>query len=200
MNVLVLLEHKSQVVNVVLQVSSLLSVFFMDIGVSSLVLDLFFDVFLVQSDDSGFQLLEVCDMVEHFEDIVLEFLLVALLLVELLSEVLDLGGQTLLSHSEIINDKGQVLVHPIEVFQLLPHLVSLLVERLDLELSWTDVTLQLLALVVKNEFEFFKLLSLLFKINDTFVLVPDGLLSFLELIVLASFLLLELTDDLDLVR
>lgn len=153
----------------------------------------------MEADDTCFQLFVVGRVVQCLVNVILELLFVRLLLVKLLSKILDLIGETFLPHSEIIDDKSQVLVHPIEVFQLLSHLVGLLVKRLDLELSWTDVTLQLLDLVVENEFEFFKLLSLLLEINDTFVFVLDGLLSFLELIVLAAFRLFECTDDLDLV-
>ena len=196
MDVLVLLEHESQVVNVVLQVSSLLSVLFVDIGVSGLVLDLLFHVFLVQSDDSSLQLFEVSDVMENLEDIILEFLLVALLLVQLLPQVFDLGGQTLLSHSQIVNDQSQVLVHPVKMLQLLPHDVGLLLKLLDLDLSWADVSLQFLDFIIQDELELFELLSFLFKVQNSLIFVLDGGFSLLELRELRGNLLLQVVGGL----
>jgi hypothetical protein len=129
-------------------------------------------------------------------DIVLELLLVGLLLVQFLAKVLDLVGKTLLSHSEIINNQCQVQVHSIEVLQLLTHLVCLLIQGLNLELSWTDISLQLLDLIIEHKLELLQLLGLLLEIDDTLVLVFDGLVSLLQLVLLTLDLLLQLTDDL----
>jgi hypothetical protein len=129
-------------------------------------------------------------------DIILELLLVGLLLVQFLAKVLDLVGKALLSHSEIINNQCQVQVHSIEVLQLLTHLVCLLIQGLNLELSWTDISLQLLDLIIEHKLELLQLLGLLLEIDDALVLVFDGLVSLLQLVLLTLDLLLQLADDL----
>jgi len=195
-DILILLEHQSQVVNVVFQVSSLLSVLFMDVGVSSLVLDLFFDVLFMESNDTSLKLLEISDVVKDLKNIVLELLLVSLLLIKVLSQVFDLGGQTLLSHSEIINDKSKILIDSVEMLQLLPHDVGLLLELLNFNFSWADISLELLDFVIKNELELLKFLSLLFQVNNSLIFVLDSGLSLTELGLLGNDLLLEIVSAL----
>jgi len=195
-DILILLEHQSQVVNVVFQVSSLLSVLFMDVGVSSLVLDLFFDVLFMESNDTSLKLLEISDVVKDLKNIVLELLLVSFLLVKVLSQVFDLGGQTLLSHSEIIHDKSKILIDSVEMLQLLPHDVGLLLELLNFNFSWADISLELLDFVIKNELELLKFLSLLFQVNNSLIFVLDSGLSLTELGLLRNDLLLEIVSAL----
>ncbi len=67
------------------------------------------------------------------------------------------------------------------MLELLPHLIGLLIELLDLDLTGSDISLKLLDLVIEHELEFFKLLSLLFQIINSLILVADGSLSFLDL-------------------
>jgi len=195
-DILILLEHQSQVVNVVFQVSSLLSVLFMDVGVSSLVLDLFFDVLFMESNDTSLKLLEISDVVKDLKNIVLELLLVSFLLIKVLSQVFDLGGQTLLSHSEIIHDKSKILIDSVEMLQLLPHDVGLLLELLNFNFSWADISLELLDFVIKNELELLKFLSLLFQVNNSLIFVLDSGLSLTELGLLRNDLLLEIVSAL----
>jgi len=195
-DILILLEHQSQVVNVVFQVSSLLSVLFMDVGVSGLVLDLFFDVLFMESNDTSLKLLEISDVVKDLKNIVLELLLVSLLLIKVLSQVFDLGGQTLLSHSEIIHDKSKILIDSVEMLQLLPHDVGLLLELLNFNFSWADISLELLDFVIKNELELLKFLSLLFQVNNSLIFVLDSGLSLTELGLLRNDLLLEIVSAL----
>jgi hypothetical protein len=126
MNILIFLEHESQIIDVVFKISSLLSIFFMNISISSLVLDLFFDILLMKSDDSSLELLEVSDVMKNFEDIILELLLVTFLFIKRLSKVFNLGSKTFLSHSKIINNKCQVLVDSVEMLKFLSHNVGLL--------------------------------------------------------------------------
>ena len=76
----------------------------------------------MEANDSGLELLEVSDVVECLKDVILELLFVVLLFIQALSEILNLVSQTFLSHSQIIDDKGQVLVDTIEMLQLLSHL------------------------------------------------------------------------------
>jgi len=195
-DILILLEHESQVVNVVFQVSSLLSVLFMDVGVSGLVLDLFFDVLFMESNDTSLKLLEISDVVKDLKNIVLELLLVSLLLIKVLSQVFDLGGQTLLSHSEIIHDKSKILIDSVEMLQLLPHDVGLLLELLNFNFSRADISLELLDFVIKNELELLKFLSLLFQVNNSLIFVLDSGLSLTELGLLRNDLLLEIVSAL----
>jgi len=195
-DILILLEHQSQVVNVVFQVSSLLSVLFMDVGVSGLVLDLFFDVLFMESNDTSLKLLEISDVVKDLKNIVLELLLVSFLLVKVLSQVFDLGGQTLLSHSEIIHDKSKILIDSVEMLQLLPHDVGLLLELLNFNFSRADISLELLDFVIKNELELLKFLSLLFQVNNSLIFVLDSGLSLTELGLLRNDLLLEIVSAL----
>jgi hypothetical protein len=48
------------------------------------------------------------------------------------------------------------------MLELLLHSRDLLIKSLDFNFSRSDVSLELLDLVIENEFEFFKLLNLLF--------------------------------------
>jgi hypothetical protein len=77
------------------------------------------------------------------------------------------------------------------MLQLLSHDVGLFIELLNFKLSWTDVSLKLLDLIIKHELEFLKLLSLLFQIDDSLIFIFDSGISFLELSFLTLDLLLE---------
>jgi len=57
----------------------------MNISISGLVLDLFFDILFMKSDDSSLELLEVSDVMKNFKDIILELLLVTFLFIKRLS-------------------------------------------------------------------------------------------------------------------
>jgi hypothetical protein len=76
------------------------------------------------------------------------------------------------------------LIDTIEMLKLLSHLVSLLVEFLDFNFTGSNITLKFLDFVIEDELEFFKLLSLLFQIINSLILVADGSLSFLDLTLL----------------
>lgn len=190
-HVLVLLQHLSQIVNVVFKVLSLVGVFPVQVGVSLLILDLFLDVLLVEADDALLEFLEVSDVMQALEHIVLELLLEALLVIQLLAQVRHLVSQALLSHSEIINDQSQVLINTIKVLKLLSHLVGLLIKLLDFNLTGSNVTLELLDLVIEDELELLKLLCLLLQVIDALVLVADGGLTLLNLSLLRVDLLAE---------
>lgn len=62
-DILVLLEHLSEIVDVIFQVSSLVSVLSVEISISSFILDFFQDVLFVKTDDTSLKLLEVSDVV-----------------------------------------------------------------------------------------------------------------------------------------
>lgn len=121
---------------------------------------------------------------EALENIVLELLLETLLVIELFSQVGHLIGQTLLSHSKIINDQSQILVDTIEMLKLLPHLVCLFIELLDLNFTGSNVTLKLLNLIVEHELELLELLSFLLQIVYSLILIPNRSLSLLYLTLL----------------
>jgi hypothetical protein len=76
------------------------------------------------------------------------------------------------------------LIDTIEMLKLLSHLVSLLVEFLYFNFTGSNITLKFLDFVIEDELEFFKLLSLLFQIINSLILVADGSLSFLDLTLL----------------
>ena len=150
----------------------------------------------MEANDSGLELLEVGDVVECLEDIILELLFVVLLFIQALSEILNLISQTFLSHSEIIHDKSKILIDSVEMLQLLPHDVGLLLELLNFNFSWADISLELFDFVIKNELELLKFLSLLFQVNNSLIFVLDRGLSLTELRLLRNDLLLEIVSAL----
>jgi hypothetical protein len=64
----------------------------MKISVTLLVLNLLLHVFLVESDHTLLELLEICDVVETLEDVVFELFLVGFLFLKLLTKVRNLVG------------------------------------------------------------------------------------------------------------
>jgi len=181
MDILVLLEHLSQIIHIVFKVLALIGILAMKVSISLLILDLFFDILFVKADDSFLELLEISNMMEALEDIVLELLLEALLFIKLLPQMSDLICQTFLSHTQIVHDKRKILVNTIEMLELLTHLISLLIQFLNLDLTGSNITLEFLNLVVEDELELFKLLGLLFEIVDSLVFIADGSLTLLDL-------------------
>ena len=171
--ILIFLKHLPQVIHIVLKVLALVSIFTVKVCVTLLILNLLLDVFLVETDDALLELLEVGNVMQAFEDVVLELLLEAFLLIKLLPQVSDLISETLLAHSQIINNKCEVLIHTVEVLELLTHLVGLLIQLLDLDLAGSNVTLELLDLVVKNELELLQLLRFLLQVVNSLVLITD---------------------------
>lgn len=188
-DILVFLEHLSQIADVVLEVLALVSVLAVEVCIALLILDFLLDVLLVEADDTLLELLEVSDVVKALEHIVLELLLEALLLIELFSQVRHLVSETFLSHTQVVHDQCEVLVHTVKVLELLSHLVCLLIQFLDLDLPGPNVSLQFLYLVVKNELELFEFLSLLLEVIDALVLILDSGLTLLDLTLLRVDLL-----------
>jgi len=90
---------------------------------------------------------------KSFKNIIFELFLVALLFIKNCLQGPDLIGETLLSHSEIINNQSQVLVHSIKMLQFLSHLIGLFVQFLDIKLPWSNISLKLLDLVIKHKLE-----------------------------------------------
>ena len=145
----------------------------------------------MKADDALLQFFEISDVMKALEYIVLELLFEALLFVKLLSKVSYLISETLLTHSQIIDDQGKVRVDSVEMLELLSHLVGLLVELLNFDLSGSDFTFQLLNLVIEDEFEFFKFLSFLLEIIDSLIFVLNGGFTLLNFTSLRKDLLSE---------
>ena len=82
------------------------------------------------------------------------------------------------------------------MLELLSHDISLLLQLLDLDFSWSNISFQLFDLVIKYELEFFQLLSFLFQVNDSLVFIFDGGFSFIELTLLTKNLLLKIISAL----
>jgi len=154
-NILILLQHLSQIINIVFEVFALIGILSVQIGVTLLILDLFFHVFFVKADDALFKFLEVCDVMQALENVVLELLLETLLVVKLLSQVSHLVCQTLLSHSQVVDNESQILVYTVEMLKLLSHFVSLLIKLLDFDFAGSNVTFKFLDLVIEDELELF---------------------------------------------
>jgi hypothetical protein len=98
-HILILLEHLSQIIYVIFEVLAFVGILSVQIGISLFILDLFLDVLFVEADNALFEFLEVGDMMETFKNVILKLLLETLLIIELLSQMGNLIGQTFLSHS-----------------------------------------------------------------------------------------------------
>jgi len=190
-DILIFLKHLSQIVYIVFKVLSFISVFAMEICISLLILDFFFHVFLVKSDNTFLKFFEIGNMMKALKNIVLKLLFKSLLLIKALSQMSDLVCETFLSHSQIINDQSKILIDSIEVFQFLSHFVCLLIQLLDFDFSGSNVTLKLLDLVIKDEFKLLKFLSFLFEVIYSLVLVFYCGFSLLDLTLLRVDLLFE---------
>ena len=81
MYILIFWEHLFNVVHIILQLLTLICILAMKISVSLLILNFFFDIFLMKADDSLLQLFEISDVMKTFENIILELLFEALLFV-----------------------------------------------------------------------------------------------------------------------
>ncbi len=125
----------------------------------------------------------------HFKHVILELLFEHLLHVNFNSQIGDFIGQSLLPHPEIIDNQRQVLIDTVEVLELRAHLVRLLIQFLNFDFSWPNVSLKFLDLIVEHEFEFFKLLSLFLKLQYATVLLTYGVLALLNFILLSSNLI-----------
>lgn len=118
----------------------------------------------MQLDDCLLQLLVVVVIFEYLVDIlhvVVNQLLGVLLDKQLLCQIFDLVGQTLMPHAQMITNQVELLLDSIVLLQLSMHLVALLAELLDLQLTRADVVSQLIDLEMQHKLELFKLLDLL---------------------------------------
>ena len=98
MDILILLKHLPQIVHIIFKVLALVRIFTVKISVTLLILDFLLDVLFVKTNDTLLKLLEISDVMKALEDIILELLFEALLLIQLFPQMSDLIGETLLSH------------------------------------------------------------------------------------------------------
>ena len=61
-NFLILLEWFSQIIDIVFEISSLVLIFKMKVGISTLIFHFFLDILLVKSNHSSLEFLEISDM------------------------------------------------------------------------------------------------------------------------------------------
>lgn len=119
-----------------------------------------------------------------FKKIIFESFLIQILSVYFDSIISNFICKTLLSHSKIINDQSQILIHTIKMFQFRPHLVCLFIEFLNLNLSWPNISFQFFNFIVKNKFEFFKLLGFLFQFIYSMIFILYCILALLDFLLL----------------
>lgn len=96
---------------------------------------------------------------------------------------------------QVLHNQPHIIVRPLKMDNLRIHIRYLLFHLRNLLLSWSNVPLQLLDLVVQHELELLQLLRLLLELLDTSHLVPDGLLPLLDLFGVGHLLLLEFLVD-----
>ena len=173
----VLLEGARQLLAVVADVSlvsvplACLCIVSFDI---SLAVCLFKHPGLVKPNDALLKLFVVSDVLDNFEDVTLESISLQKLHVKLVTAVQVLILETFVSHLEIVDDQVQVVANTLEMLNLNLHLVDLLVQRRNVVFSGQNISLELLDFVIKHEFELFKLLSFLLKLNNAIVFVVNS--------------------------
>jgi len=189
----VVLQLLSECFDVVLEVVSLRLVLKVGVTRANIALILLQYPHFVESDAALLQFLEVHLLGEDcLVDIILKLSLSFLLLGDGPFHLACCLSETFLPHAEIIDDQHKVLVDSVEVLLLRPHLISLLVQLLNLDLSWTNVSFELLDLVIKHEFEFFKLLNFLLEVQNSNLFLLKGHVSLSNLGLLQLDVLLEL--------
>ena len=80
-DILIFLKHKSQIVNIILKISSFIGILSMHVAVTGFVLifNLFFHIFFMKSDDPSFEFLEISDVMKTLIYIIFEFFLICFL-------------------------------------------------------------------------------------------------------------------------
>jgi len=146
----------------------------------------------VKANNTLLQPLVVLDMLHYLEDVVLEALLPHQLKVYFVPATQEFIFETLVLHSQIINDQIQVVTDPVEMLDFDLHLVNLLMQARNIVLTRQNISLQFFNFVIKNEFEFLKFLSLLLQLHDASIFVLDSGFAGLQL----SFLGLNLASQL----
>ena len=163
-DLLLFLESLLQGVLGVVQVSLLVLVLLFDIWVDFDVLHLLVlhEVVKVLVDNS-LQLVKVIDVLSDPVDGILEALDFNLVSSNLCSVLLDEFLHMLLTSSQVIDNVTQIGVDLVELSQVLVHIIGFFLQSGNFHTSWSNISLELLDLVIKHELELFKLLSLLLK-------------------------------------
>jgi hypothetical protein len=79
MDLLIFLEHSSEIVDILLQEFTFLRELLVQVSFTTFPLHLFFDIFLMKSDYTSLQLLEISDVMEALENIIFESLFLGFL-------------------------------------------------------------------------------------------------------------------------
>ena len=146
---------------------------FVLVNICLLAVNLFENPGLVEADDTLLQFLVVLNVLDDFKDVIFEPLLVDQLDIKFVTAAEILVFKTLVTHLQVIHNQIKVVTDALEVLHFDLHLVNLLMERSNVVFTRQDVTLELLDLVIEDEFELFKLLSLLLEFNDATIFVFD---------------------------
>jgi len=125
------------------------------------------DPFLVHAHDGLLQVFVVLDLLQGRVDVVLVRGDFVSLLLDRLVEVALLRLQTFHLQLQVLHDQLKVDLNAREVDHFLLHLGGLLLQGSGSLGVWLDVLLQFFDLVVKHEFELFKLLGFLDEVGDS---------------------------------
>jgi hypothetical protein len=87
------------------------------VEISTIILQLFFHIFLVKMNGAGSKLLIVNDLSTDIQYILFELLLKKFLGIYSHSQISNLICETLLPHSKVVDDQSQILIHPVKVFK-----------------------------------------------------------------------------------
>tara|TARA_B110000285_G_C15035473_1_gene569004 strand:+ start:429 stop:938 length:510 start_codon:yes stop_codon:yes gene_type:complete len=135
-----------------------------------LVLDVWIEVLV----NGPLELVKVINILSDPIDGILETFYKVIILSNLGFVLLDEFTHVFLSGSEIIDDITQVSVNLVVMFEVSVHIIGLFLQLGDFEASWSDISLELLDLVIEDELELFELLGLLFETIDFLLELSDG--------------------------
>ena len=109
--------------------------------------------------------------------VVLELFYLTFLFFEYGRQLSLFQNEPFLTHTKVFDNQAQVVVHTLKVFLFLLHLVGLFFQLFNLLSSRSDIRSKLFDLVIENELEFLKFLSLFLEVVNAFVFVADCVLA-----------------------
>ena len=140
----------------ILEVSTLVLVFLLDIGVDVDVLHLLvLDVWIKILVHSILELVKVINILDNPIDGVLEATDEDVVGSDLGSVVLDKNLHVILSGSQIVDNITQIGINLVIMSQILIHIVGLLSQSGDFHTSWSNFSLKLLDFVIEDKLELF---------------------------------------------
>jgi hypothetical protein len=117
---------------------------------------------------------------QAIENVIFKVLFVTFLLIKFVSQLLDFISQTFLSHSQVINDKSQVLIYSIKEFKFNSHLVGAFVQVLNIDFFWANVSFEFFDLIIQHKLKLFQFLRWLSQVINSSVFVFDCGLHFFK--------------------